>query len=230
MKATPLAWPYIYAKGKLVRPHSQNDETAIIKDLLSRFDVPRRFVEFGFSGWEFNCASLAHDWEGLLIDGDQYNVNIARTIFPNRVKSERIWLTLDNLGFIRDYIGNRELGILSIDVDGNDYWFLRELINSKPAILINEYNSTLGLRPLTIPYDPNFNYRNFATWSYYGASLAALAHIAEKHDYALMAVGSRGINAYFVRKDLLTSRDQPLDLETAYYPHTHGSGGSPAEQ
>ncbi len=210
IKATPLAIPFIWAKGKLTRPKTQNDEALILKTLLSRYDVPKRFLEIGFGGWEFNCAPLAYEWEGTLVDGDQYNVTIANTILPKRVKAKRMWVTLETIRSLR----TDNLGILSIDVDGNDYWFWKELIDLKPAILIAEYNSTFGLRPVTIPYDPAFNYKEHEGWTYYGASLTALAKLFE--DYALIEVSTSGVNAFFVRRDLLGKHDRPLDPETAY--------------
>ena len=82
IKATPLVRPAIAAKLLFARPRAQNDEAAILANLIARYPVPRLFVEFGFGGWEFNYAGLAKSWEGLLLDGDAYNVTIARTILP----------------------------------------------------------------------------------------------------------------------------------------------------
>ena len=64
-------------------------------------------------------------------------------------------MTLDNLDFIKSSFP--QIGVLSIDVDGNDYWFLKELIDSSPSVICVEYNSTFGLEPITVPYDPSFN-------------------------------------------------------------------------
>lgn len=217
IKASPLMRPLIAAKGLMTRPRTQNDEAAILADLVMRHAVPRRFVEFGFSGWEFNCAELARTWDGLLIDGDQYNVTIASTILPRRVVARQHWLTLDTLDMIPDYLGGRELGILSIDVDGNDYWFLEALISLRPAIIISEYNSVLGQRSISVPYDPAFDRRQFGDGWYYGASLAALAGLAARHGYALVAQ-TGGINAFFVRDDLLTADDRPMTAAQAYQP------------
>jgi hypothetical protein len=73
VKTTALCYPYIYLKSLLVRPKSQNDEAIIINRLLRRYNIHKVFIEFGFSGWEFNCAGLAMEWRGLLVDGDLYN-------------------------------------------------------------------------------------------------------------------------------------------------------------
>ena len=226
IRPTPLAWPYIYLKGKRVRPWSQNDESQMLASLLHRFMIPRRFIEFGFGGWEFNCASLADDWDGLLIDADAYNVTIAKIVLPRRVKARRMWLTLDNLGTIRDFAGDN-LGILSIDIDGNDFWFLKELIKIRPALIISEYNSIFGLRSITVPYDPKFDRQNFPYAAYFGASLAALTSLAEKSGYGLMAAND--VNAFFVREDLLGPSDKPLPPEAAYREHIYKEGPSAPE-
>jgi hypothetical protein len=220
IKKTPAAIPFIYLKGLITQPHSQNDEAIILDRLLNYYDIPKTFVEFGFGGWEFNCATLVRTWEGLLIDGDPYNVKIAKTVFPKRIKVLQEWITLETLSSVHDYARGRDLGILSVDVDGNDYWFLENLIVLKPAIIIAEYNAVFGLKPITVPYDPNFDYTKFPVTTYYGASLTALHHLATKHGYSLVEVGLTGVNCYFVRNDLLGTYDRPLQPEHSYREKT----------
>lgn len=231
VKKTALAKPYILAKALFTRPSTQNDEAIILRNLLSRFDVPRTFIEFGFGGWEFNCAPLAAEWEGLLLDGDGYNVAIAKTILPKQIVARQQWITLESLGVIRDYAAERPIGILSVDVDGNDYWFLEALIDLKPAIIIAEYNSVFGLRPITVPYDPEFERQaKHESLYYFGASLTALAHLAEKNGYSLINVGSGGINAFFVLSELLAPGDIPLRTEHAYREKFWSDQSRPSEQ
>lgn len=230
IKTTPLAKPFIYLKGKVTRPRTQNDEALLIATLLSRFNVPKFFVEIGFGGWEFNCAPLAYDWEGLLVDGDHYNITIADIILPKRVETLEIWVTLESLAEVRKRVRGREIGILSIDLDGNDYWFWENLIDLRPAILIAEYNSTYELRPVTAPYDPKFYYRDYEPPYYYGASLAALSHLASKNGYSLIEVSSSGVNAFFVRDDLLGPHDRPLDYRHAFKEQLMGDHSRAAER
>jgi hypothetical protein len=230
-KRTPLIRPLIYAKSLFTRPTTQNDEAIILRRLLARHDVPKRFVEFGFSGWEFNCAGLVDEWEGLLIDGDEYNVTIARTILPKRVRAVRLWITLETLDLVREFVAKRPLGILSIDVDGNDYWFLEALIDLKPAIIISEYNSSFGRIPVTVPYDPEFDRRKkHPEWIYYGASLAALTFLAEARGYRLIDVAGNGINAFFLRSDLLSSADVPLQADCAFRDQVFPNGSLASDQ
>jgi hypothetical protein len=225
-----LCIPFIIAKGLITQPRAQNDEAFILHRLLRRYEVPKRFLEFGFSGWEFNCAALVRDWDGLLVDGDEYNVRIARLIYP-RIQARALWLTLDSLGSLMDYATAAPLGILSVDVDGNDYWFLERLIVSKPALIIAEYNSSFGLRPITVPYDPGFDRtRKHATWTYYGASLTAIDHLARRNGYSLIEISNSGVNAFFIRDDFLTADDLVLSPSTSFREKLFLDGSRPAGQ
>ncbi len=230
IKSTPLCVPYIIWKGFFNRPSVQNDERMILSRLLQRYALPRRFLEFGFSGWEFNCAPLIQEWDGLLLDGNEYNVRIARLIYP-RIQSRAIWLTLENLGLLMDYAAAAPLGILSVDVDGNDYWFLERLIVTKPALIIVEYNSSFGLRPVTVPYDSTFDRtKKHPTWTYFGASLTAMDHLARRHGYSLIEIGGSGVNAFFVRNDFLTVDDIVLRPECVFREKLFADGSRHSAQ
>jgi hypothetical protein len=231
IKSTPLIDAFIFVKKQFVDPQAQNDETQIIRRLLQRFDVPRAFIEFGFSGWEFNCASLIGEWEGLLIDGNSYNVKIANIVCPSKITAKWSWLTLETMDFVCDYAKSRDVGILSIDVDGNDYWFLEKIIGTKPSIIIVEYNSSFGLRPITVPYDPYFDRtKKHDSWTYFGASLSALNHLANQNGYSLIEVSNSGVNAFFVRRDLLTIDDYELKPESAFREKYFSDGTRPSQQ
>lgn len=188
----------LYYRLQMARPKGQSDECRIIADLTK--DASHTFVEFGFHPIEFNCAQLARDpdWSGLLIDGNARQVADARSLFSNRIKIVEAFLTLDNLDFIKSSFA--KIGLLSIDVDGNDYWFLKELIYTEPAVICVEYNSSLGLDPITVPYDATFDrlQKHPRGW-YHGASLTALAKLCTSHSYGLAAVSSAGGNAFFTK-------------------------------
>ena len=230
IKKTPFCVPFIIAKGLITQPQAQNDEAFILRRLLSRYQVPKRFLEFGFSGWEFNCAALVREWEGLLVDGDAYNVKIARLIYP-RIQARALWLTLDSLDVLLGYATAGPLGVLSVDVDGNDYWFLERLIVSKPALIIAEYNSSFGLRPVTVPYDPKFDRtQKHDSWTYFGASLTAIDHLAKRYGYSLVEISNSGVNAFFVRNDFLTADDVVLRPECALREKLFADGSRPSAQ
>jgi hypothetical protein len=215
----------IYYRIQMLRAKGQSDESDIISRLAT--SAPRTFVEFGFHPVQFNCAFLAKDdrWQGLLIDGNEQQISDAAVLLPSRLRIVQRFLTRKNLGFIKSAF--EQIGILSIDVDGNDYWFLQELIDTKPAVICVEYNSSFGLEPITVPYDPLFDrHEKHPRGWYHGASLTALAKLCANHGYGLAAISDAGANAFF-------TRDGMLDPEHAWKPSVlrqQYSGSSHDEQ
>ena len=101
---------------------------------------------------------------------------------------------------------DHDLGLLHIDLDGNDYWIWKQIDKFAPRILILEYNSVFGSEnSWTVPYQADF-YRFNAHYSglYWGASLPALVELSSAKGYDLVGCNSAGNNAYFVRKDVNT--------------------------
>ena len=196
-----------YYRLQAMRSASEADECEII----ARFSKggPKTFVEFGFHPAEFNCVRLAKDpeWQGLLIDGTERLVADARAIWPqDRLKMENVFLSLDNLDIVRNAFP--ALGVLSIDVDGNDYWFLEALISLQPHLISVEYNSTFGLEPISVEYDPDFDrHKKHPLGWYHGASITALTKLCTKHGYGLAAGSDGSCNAFFTRDGNLRPED-----------------------
>lgn len=212
----------LYYRYRLLRPSSEADERQILSKLTEA--APRTFVEFGFHPIEFNCVEFARnpEWSGLLIDGSRRQVDDARALWPARIEFVESFLTLDNLDFIRQRFPR--LGVLSIDVDGNDYWFLKALIDTSPAVISVEYNSTLGFEPVTVPYDPSFDrHQKHPRGWYHGASLTALAKLCEQHGYGLAAGSNGSCNAFFTRTGTLRPEDvwkpKTLRAQLSGIPH-----------
>ncbi|WP_371260559.1 hypothetical protein [Bradyrhizobium sp. Ec3.3] len=202
----------LYYRTQMLRARGQSDETQIL-DRLTRGILTKTFVEFGFHPVQFNCIGLAQnpDWHGLLVDGNARQIADARAILPDRIKIEERFLTVDNLEFIKSAFP--KIGVLSIDVDGNDFWFLRELIDTRPSVICVEYNSSLGLAPITVPYDPAFDrHEKHPRGWYHGASLTALAKLCAAHGYGLAEVSAAGANAFF-------TEGGTLDPQTAWKPN-----------
>ena len=203
----------LYYLMQIIRAQSQSDETEILARLTA--DAPPTFVEFGFHPVQFNCAGLARlrEWKGLLIDGNARQVADARALLPNRIEIAECSLTLDNLDFVRSFF--LAIRVLSIDVDGNDYWFPGALLDARPSVICIEYNSTLGFEPITVPYDPAFDRHQKR---HHGASLTALAKLCSSHRYGLAAVSEAGGNAFFTRNGGLNPEEarQPSALRQQY--------------
>lgn len=193
--------------------YSQWGEDGIIQKLLRHITIVRKvFIEFGVQNYiESNTRFLLvnNNWAGLVIDGSQENINFIKQdsiYWRHNLKAECNFITRTNVNSIFEKNGiNGEIGILSIDIDGNDYWIWEAINSVDPAIVIVEYNARFGPdRAVTVPYDPKF-VRDQAHYSmiYYGASLKALCLLGNRKGYAFVGCNSAGNNAFFVRRDLM---------------------------
>jgi hypothetical protein len=190
---------------------SQWGEDGIIEWILQQIDgMPDKFVEFGVETYrECNTKFLIsnRNWRGLIIDGSARYIEIieADPISHQRDLTARCaFITTENIERIITEAGFAgEIGILSIDIDGNDYWVWKVLEKVRPHLVIVEYNAVFGDRfDLTIPYDPSFA-RTKAHHSnlYYGASIGALTRLGVDKGYTLLGSNRAGNNAFFIRDD-----------------------------
>lgn len=206
---------------------SQFGEDGIIQYLLGQIEIDQRdhcFIEFGVESFvEANCRflMLKDNWCGLVIDGSKKNIiNIRQdpVFWRHDLVAVDSFVTRDNINEIFVKHGfEGQIGILSIDIDGNDYWVLDAIEVVDPIIIIAEYNSVFGpKRAVTVPYDANFQ-RSRAHYSnlYWGASIAALTKLANAKGYELVAGNSAGNNIFFVRRDMLNGL-RVLTIDEAY--------------
>ncbi|MBI4568714.1 MAG: hypothetical protein HY719_09990 [Planctomycetes bacterium] len=202
---------------------SQFGDDGIIQYLVHRLQVPaarRRFVEFGVETYrESNTRFLLQNdnWAGLVMDGGEENVAAVRAaefFWRHDLTARAAFITRDNINHLIASAGfGGPIGLLSIDIDGNDYWVWERLTVCDPIIIITEYNSVFGPdRAVTIPYDPDFR-RHQAHHSglYWGASLKAMAMLAAAKGYAFVGSNSAGNNAFFVKREMIG----PLSALTA---------------
>lgn len=191
---------------------SQFGEDGIIDWLVHHVgDVPTRFVEFGVENFmEANTRFLLQNrnWKGLVMDGSKDHMAHVRTealYWRHDLSAVPAFITRENINELLGENGfGSDLGILSIDIDGNDYWVLEAIELLDAAILIMEINPILGdTQPITVPYRADFS-RLDAHYSgaYFGASIAAVRYLAEKRGYTFLGTTINGINAFFVRNDL----------------------------
>ncbi|HET9404423.1 MAG TPA: hypothetical protein VFO57_07575 [Burkholderiales bacterium] len=192
---------------------SQFGEDGIIQHLLAHVPVSSgTFVEFGVQHYvESNTRFLLlqDNWSGLVIDSSPKYIERIRAdgmYWRHDLTATCAFITRDNIAaLIAERFPEEELGLLSIDIDGNDYWVWEAITHVRPSIVICEYNSVLGARlAVTVPYSGDFD-RAKAHYShlYFGASLPALCRLAERKGYAFVGSNSAGVNAFFVRKDRL---------------------------
>lgn len=190
---------------------SQWGEDGILDWLVHHYgDMPRSFVEFGVENYvESNTRFLlqARNWKGLVIDGSDENIDFIRNddvSWKHDLISVSKFITRENIDSIISGSGfTGDIGILSVDIDGNDYWVWDAISCVNPCIVIAEYNSTFGdIFPITIPYASDFVRSNaHKSNMYYGASIRALEQLARSRGYELVGCNGAGSNAFFVRQD-----------------------------
>jgi hypothetical protein len=225
--------------------YSQNGEDGILLYLFSILGTKnRRFVEFGASdGRQCNSANLALNfgWSGLLLEADEQKAAAARYYYQQRLAEEAAQVQVVHCKVTQKNInqvlaGNGlsgEIDLLSIDIDGNDYWLWQAIEVISPSVVVIEYNASLGSADaITIPYDPDFNLRaGHPSGFYHGASLAALTRLARQKGYLLAGCESAGVNAFFVRQDVAEGKIEEISVQAAYYPHERRTARmSPAQQ
>jgi hypothetical protein len=191
---------------------SQFGEDGIIEWLVAKLDLENRtFVEFGVENYlEANTRFLLHNrnWTGLVLDGSAPNIDYLRstaTYWRNDIQADMAFITAENIKELLTKNGfYGPLGILSIDLDGNDYWILKELHELRPDLLILECNPVFGDRhAVTVVYDPAFErFKAHHSGLLFGASIMALRELAESRGYEFLGTCRNGLNAFFVRIDL----------------------------
>jgi hypothetical protein len=199
-------------RGAEFRAFSQWGEDGILQHLLRHIAVLKKvFVEFGVENYtESNTRFLLlnNNWSGLVIDGSSKNIDSIKSddiYWRHNLKAEHAFVTRETINdLIRRNGINGDIGLLSIDIDGNDYWVWEAIDVVLPSIVVLEYNARFGpQRAVTVPYDAGF-IRSSAHHSniYYGASLAALCLLGKRKGYSFVGCNAAGNNAFFVRSEL----------------------------
>lgn len=193
------------------RGFSQWGEDGIIDWLIERLPgIPKTFVEFGVENYlEANTRMLLwlRNWRGLIIDGSEENIADVKkqdVAWRFNLSSVCAFIDKDNINHLIESSGLRgDIGLLSIDIDGNDYWVWKNIAAISPVLVVCEYNAVYGdLKRITTPYKADFR-RNAAHFSnlYFGASLPALIDLGKEKGYSFVGTNSNGCNAFFVRND-----------------------------
>jgi hypothetical protein len=189
---------------------SQNGEDGVIEAIFNEIGVTNRyFVEFGCEqAVECNTAYLLSlGWTGLLMDGAGISKNPLADVKKEFITAENI-----NALFAK-YNVPREFDLLSIDIDGNDYWVWQQ-ITYRPRVLVTEYNAHVPPNMArTIAYDPTFQWNGT---DYFGASLLALRELSRSKGYTLVYCERSGANAFFVANNALPAGFQPRTIEEIY--------------
>jgi len=216
-----------------MKVYSQGGEDGLLLYIFSQIGAASRcFVEFGIGdGRQCNTANLSINfgWEGLLMECDQQKADTARQFYAEKlaqrapsVQIAHCLVTAENINQILAHHGLiGEIDLLSIDIDGNDYWVWKAITTVQPRVVLVEYNASLGTEEaLTVKYDPNFDrFAKHPSGYYHGASLAAFATLARSKGYYLVGCNSEGVNAFFVREDVGRQKLRALSVQEAYFPN-----------
>lgn len=205
------------------RASSQNGEDGILAEILRRLRIAQGFfVEFGVQdGAVCNTALLAaHGWSGVYIEADDTDAAALakRYAGSTRVKVVHDFITAENI--CRTFASANvpaEFDVLSIDIDGNDYWVWRALEPYRPRVVVIEYNAEHAPpERWVMTYDPAHRWDKT---TYYGASLESYASLAKSKGYSLIGTEKTGVNAFFVRDDCVrASGFRALTAAEGYHP------------
>jgi hypothetical protein len=196
------------------RAYSQNEEDGLLLLIFSAVGTTNKIcVEIAAGdGRECNTANLIlnHGWTGLLVDGDPRNVasgraffGVARDTWAFPPKFVHAWIDAENVNDVvsgHGFVG--EIDLLSVDIDGNDYWVWKALDCVRPRVVVIEYHNIWGPdRAVTIPYRSDFK-RSPVCRDYAGASLGAMVRLGRAKGYRLVGSNRYCFNAFFVRDDV----------------------------
>ena len=204
---------------------SQNNEDGIINYIFDKLKIDKlNFIEIGFDYYQNNSLGILNKCnKGLFIDGDNKKViilrNVLKLFYPKtKITVQNALVDIDNINKIKEknFNDEEEIDFLSIDVDGIDYYLLKQ-INFEPKLICIEYNFWFGKDlSCAVPYEKNYVLDSLS--DYVGASLKALTELANSKGYHLIAIDSACTNAFFIRDDF-KHHFEILNLEKSFkYP------------
>lgn len=198
------------------RNHSQNGEDGILWYVFALLGtVNKTCVEIcAGNGTECNCANLIinHGWTGLLFDGNEQSVKDGQAFYRKHPDTfvyppsfVHVWITAENVDHLITSHGiHGEIDLLSLDIDGVDYWIWKAIEAIRPRVVMAEIQAIWGSEAsVTVPYDSEFKAQYVDGFGVYsGASLPAFVKVARQKGYRLIGGQRYGFNAVFVRNDV----------------------------
>jgi hypothetical protein len=207
------------------RIFSQFEEDGKLLFIFSVIGMDKKiFVEIGSDdGINSNSANLYFNfgWHGLFIDGNSQSIRRGERFFSKyphnwfykpkflcaRVTRSNINDLITGAGF------SGEIGLLSIDIDGNDYWIWDAIEIINPQVVVIETHNEFGMNNIVVPYDPSYTYPGKHPL-YHGASPVAMNLLAKRKGYRLVGANELGFNFIFVRNGLAVDQLPEVDVES----------------
>lgn len=196
------------------RVYSQFEEDGILLYIFAAIGVEHRtFIDIGSAdGIYSNCANFAANfgWNGLFIDGDPANIERGKKYYSNNPDTTLYPPTFVNAFIQRENINEliRDNGfadggvdLMSIDIDGNDYWIWDALSVGQPRVVIIETHIEFGMNSIVVPYDKDYVYPGRHP-DYFGASAVAMEKLARLKGYRLIGANNYGFNTIYVKNGI----------------------------
>jgi hypothetical protein len=207
------------------RVFSQFEEDGKLLFLFSVIGMDNKtFIEFGSDdGVNSNSANLYFNfgWYGLFIDGNAEAIRRGQKFFakyphPWHYKPKFVCakITRENINELIAGAGIQgEIGLLSIDLDGNDYWIWDAIHVVSPKVVIIETHNEFGMNNIVVPYDANYVYPGKHP-VYHGASPVAMTHLANRMGYRLVGANDLGFNFIFVKNGIADAEIPEVSVES----------------
>jgi hypothetical protein len=207
------------------RVFSQFEEDGKLLFIFSVIGMGNKtFIEIGSDdGVNSNCANLHFNfgWHGLFIDGNHNAIKRGRKFYSKyphpwnyspkfvcaKVLEENINHIIGGAGF------SGEIGLLSIDIDGNDYWIWDALEIVSPQVVIIETHNEFGYEDIVVPYDPNYIFPGKHP-VYHGASPVAMRNLARQKGYRLVGANEMGFNFIFIKNGIAETEIPEVSVES----------------
>lgn len=224
-----LLFIFVKIKFLFTKGSSQSNESKILDKLIKKYNLKKNFLEIGFSPWEYNCSNISNYNQGYIIDANNDNIKIGKWLLKNTILLCE-FIDLDNIDKIIKKI-NLNIDILSLDIDGNDYYIMEKLINLNPSLIICEYNPAFYLRPITTIYKKSFDRtKEHKDWLYYGCSIKSWEILMKKNGYSMVAISNSGVNVFFVKDDFVVEKEEIIKPENSFIDYDWPNGESHVDQ
>ena len=205
--------------------YSQNGEDGILEEIFRRIGTTNKFfVEFGVDRLECNTLLLLlKRWRGCWIEANSSYVRFLREKLQHQIGAGALtikesFITAENVEELFESLSvPKELDLLSIDIDGNDYWVWKAIQKFSPRVVLIEYNAMF---PANLEFIMSYEAkRKYAGGGHFGASLKSLEKLGKAKGYTLVGCNFLGVNAFFVRDDLVADKfAAPFTAEHHYEP------------
>lgn len=197
-----------------VKVFSQWGEDGILDFLFTKLDISKpKMVEFGVGIFDECNSRFTAEFRNASV----YMVDLNKDLIPNVLNKEIYWKNqlfpvidhitpnnaLNHLNTAKTLMDG--VDVLSLDIDGNDYWVLKALDLEAVSIVICEYNPIYGAEvECTIERNDEFDrVQAHYSWLHYGMSLKAAISLMESKGFAFIGSNRAGNNAFFLKKELI---------------------------